>query len=145
MEKQPVIVEICNQQWIDGAPEKIEMTVTGFIYAEETQLTIEYTEYDEENQKTETTVHCQNHKFVSVTRRGAMESQMLFQQGRRNTSVYSTPYGDMQIGMYTKKVQCDIPLEGMLCGKLRFAYTTDFAGTNTIENAMTLTIRQRKV
>lgn len=138
--KQKVTIHICNEQLIDGHPEKIEMSVKGFVYAQENRIAIEYTEYDEEMQKIETVVRAEEERFVSVTRSGAYQSQMLFEKGKRNTTVYSTPYGDLTMGMYTKSIQNTIPTEGDMNGTLSFHYTTDFAAQGAIENQMRLTL-----
>lgn len=140
MEKQKVTVHIKNAQVVDGQPENIEMTVVGTAYAEGNRIAICYEEYDEEMHKIETTVRAEADKFVSVTRTGAYQSQMLFEKSKRNTTVYSTPYGDLLMGMYTKTIENTLPLEGDMNGVLSFAYTTDFAGQSSIENAMTLKV-----
>lgn len=138
--KQNVTIHICNEQVIDGQPEKIEMSVKGCVYGEGNRIAIEYTEYDEEMHKIETVVRAEKDIFVSVTRSGAYESQMLFEKGKRNTTVYSTPYGDLSMGMYTKSIQNTIPTEGSMNGTLSFHYTTDFAAQGAIENRMRLTL-----
>lgn len=142
-EKQKVTVHIRNAQLVDGQPENIEMTVVGEAYAEDNRIAICYEEYDEEMQKIETVVRAEADKFVSVTRSGAYQSQMLFERGKRNTSVYSTPYGDLVMGMYTKTIENTLPLEGAMNGTLSFSYTTDFAGQGGIENAMTLKVEAK--
>ncbi len=119
------------------------MTVVGEAYAEDNRIAICYEEYDEEMQKIETVVRAEADKFVSVTRSGAYQSQMLFERGKRNTSVYSTPYGDLVMGMYTKTIENTLPLEGAMNGTLSFSYTTDFAGQGGIENAMTLKVEAK--
>ena len=140
---QQVTVQIKNAQVVDGHPEQIEMTVTGSATVEDAQISIQYTEFDEEMHKIETVVRVRLDEFVSVTRSGAYESQMLFQKNKRNTTVYSTPYGDLPMGMYTKSIHNTLPLTGPMNGTLSFAYTTDFAGQNTIENEMTLQVKAR--
>ncbi len=137
---QDVVIEVCNAQVIDGEQEKIEMSVVGTIRETDEGFLLEYTEYDEEARSCHTTVRVVGQEAVYVTREGDFGGEMLFEKGKRNSTVYSTPYGDLMMGVYTKSVENALRPDG---GKLRFCYTTDFHAGSVIENSMTLTVSSK--
>lgn len=137
MEKRDVLIEVCNKQTIDGETEKIEMRVVGTICALEEGFLLEYTEYDEDAKPCRTTVRAVGDSLVSVIREGDCGGEMLFETGKRNSTVYNTPYGTLTMGVYTKCVENELTENG---GWLHFCYTTDFHAQAGVENHMTLTV-----
>lgn len=137
MEKQRAVIHICNEQTMDGEHDKIEMSVVGTIHAGENGHVLEYTEYDDDGLKTFTTVTPLGNRSVQVTRTGAFGSEMQFEVGKRSSTVYSTPYGELVMGVYTKRIENTLGEQG---GRLAFAYTTDFAQQGVLHNRMTLTV-----
>lgn len=137
MEKQRAVIHICNEQTMDGEHDKIEMSVVGTIHAGENGHVLEYTEYDDGGLKTFTTVTPLGNRSVQVTRTGAFGSEMQFEVGKRSSTVYSTPYGELVMGVYTKRIENTLGEQG---GRLAFAYTTDFAQQGVMHNRMTLTV-----
>lgn len=137
MEKQRAVIHICNEQTMDGEHDKIEMSVVGTIHAGENGRVLEYTEYDDDGLKTFTTVTPLGNRSVQVTRTGAFGSEMQFEVGKRSSTVYSTPYGELVMGVYTKRIENTLGEQG---GRLAFAYTTDFAQQGVMHNRMTLTV-----
>ena len=138
---QKITLRVHNLQEVDGEKNEMDMTVVGTASLQSPRLELCYSEYDEEMHETKTRVCVEENRFVSVTREGQYASQMLFECGKRNTTAYKTPYGDLMMGMYTKRIDNRMTwLDGTLQGSLTFSYTTDFAGQGGIENEMTLTI-----
>ncbi len=135
--KLDAVIGVCNTQSIDGETEKIEMSVVGTLSETEEGWLLEYTEYDEDARKSQTAVRVTGNQTVSVTRTGELTGEMLFERGKRNSMVYSTPYGNLSMGVYTKSIENTLSESG---GRLRFCYTTDFHSQAPIENRMTLTV-----
>ncbi len=136
-EKLAALIDVCNAQTMDGETEKIEMSVVGTICETDDGFLVEYTEYDEDERCCRTTVRAVGNRSVSVTREGDFGGEMLFEAGKRNSTVYSTPYGDLMMGVYTECVENSLTKDG---GRLHFRYTTDFHAQAAIENRMTLTV-----
>ena len=137
MEKQAVAVDICNVQIIDGNAKRIEMRVFGTLLETPEGFLLEYTEYDENANRFQTAVRVVGQEAVYVTRKGDFGSEMQFEVGKRNSTVYATPYGEMLLGVYTKSVENALRGGG---GRLQFCYTTDFNSRFAIENSMSLTV-----
>ena len=49
---------------------------------------------------------------VTMMREGEINTQMVFQHGRRHISMYSTPYGNMTIGVNARHVMVDMDENG---------------------------------
>ena len=59
---------------------------------------------------------------VSLMRTGEVCSQMVFEQGRRHLSVYSTPYGTLEIAVATQRLENHLTLQG---GTLEIDYSLE--------------------
>ncbi|MBQ7900415.1 MAG: DUF1934 domain-containing protein, partial [Clostridia bacterium] len=56
--------------------------------------------------------------YVSISRTGSVNTTMLYIQGRKTHSMYYTPYGEMLVGIYTKKLKINIDDNGgTLCAE----------------------------
>ena len=73
---------------------------------------------------------------VAMRRVGKYNTEMVFEQQQRHICYYTTPYGELMMGIYTKSVTFE-PLENG--GRLRFAYTIDFNNDLASENELDIT------
>ncbi len=60
--------------------------------------------------------------LVTLTREGAVNSQMLFQKGRKHVFLYDTPFGAMTMGVDTQQLRSETNEHG---GKLDIIYSVD--------------------
>ena len=60
--------------------------------------------------------------LVTLTREGAVNSQMLFQKGRKHVFLYDTPFGAMTMGVDTQQLRTETDEHG---GKLDIVYSVD--------------------
>ncbi len=49
---------------------------------------------------------------VTLTREGQVNSQMVFEEGRKHLSLYDTPYGAMEVGVSAKQIHSTIGDQG---------------------------------
>ena len=72
--------------------------------------------------------------YVSLLRRGTVNSQMLFMEGRKTTSLYSMPFGELTIDIHTDSLCANIDENG---GTLKVDYIIDInnvsSGRNTFD------------
>ena len=59
---------------------------------------------------------------VALSRTGSVTAQMIFQVGRTHTSIYSTPYGALEIGVTARRIENTLTEAG---GRLVIEYTLD--------------------
>ena len=60
--------------------------------------------------------------LVTLTREGAVNSQMLFQKGRKHVFLYDTPFGAMTMGVDTQQLRTETDEHG---GQLDIVYSVD--------------------
>ena len=87
----------------------------------------------------ETTLQVENGgETVKMTRRGEYTSQLFLENKKRHMCIYSTPYGQMQMAIYTNYIISDVTEKG---GSLEMDYIIDF-GNQITENHMMIKIRE---
>ena len=100
---------------------------------------LEYTESqeDEETGKISTaliTLTMEKNR-VTMTRRGECSNTMVFVPDQRFEGIYSTPYGDMDMAVYARRVRCDI---GEKRGSIHLKYQLDIQGAYASSNELHL-------
>lgn len=92
----------CGDQ---AVPDITEFLTEGDFYREQDTSCFSYEETEVLGMEgTTTTVKVDDGK-VSVIRLGSVNSLMEFEEGKRNVTLYSTPYGDFSMGVVTRGVQ----------------------------------------
>ena len=79
--------------------------------------------------------------YVSLTRRGTVNSQMLFMEGRKTTSIYALPFGELTIDIHTKSLESSITATG---GKLKVDYIIDINNSSSGRNTFDINIKEDK-
>ncbi len=77
--------------------------------------------------------------YVSLQRNGTVNSHMLFMKDRKTSSYYNTPYGDMQIDIFTDSLSIDVSPKG---GKINVNYLIDINNKSTGKNNFEIEIRE---
>ena len=72
---------------------------------------------------------------VTMTRQGDVTNTMVFVPRQRFEGVYQTPYGDMNMGVYARNVDCRI---GPDSGSVHLKYQIDLQGSYTSSNELHL-------
>lgn len=100
-----VVIKICGMQVIEETGDSVEMTIAGKYYFKNNKHYLLYDEVDEENGiKIKNTIKF-NDQVAEVTRKGSVNGKMLFEKGENNQSLYSTPFGDLLIEIFTKNIE----------------------------------------
>ncbi|MGN6712833.1 DUF1934 domain-containing protein [Anaerocolumna jejuensis] len=105
--KKDVLVSISGLQYEIDKDEPIEVISVGQYYNKNDKHYICYDEMLEDSDDvTSCTVKAAKEQ-IDIIKRGANNVHMVFETGQKNTTYYHTPYGDLQIGIYTTKIQID--------------------------------------
>lgn len=64
---------------------------------------------------------------VTVTRRGAARSRLVFRPGERYEGIYGTPYGAFDLAVYTHSLTCGLTGSG---GRVALNYTLTLGGAD---------------
>lgn len=112
MEKD-VVISIKGMQNYEGEEsDTIELVTEGRLTRDEGGYTLSYQESELTGlEGTLTTIQVEGEQ-VTLMRVGEVNSQMVFQEGRRHLSMYNTPYGAMAIGVNTRHLLAELNDQG---------------------------------
>ena len=78
---------------------------------------------------------------ITLLRMGEFNSQMVFQPGRRQFSMYDTPYGALSIGINTRKMRAALDDHG---GQIEIDYAIEIDHAVAGENAFHIDVREKE-
>lgn len=78
---------------------------------------------------------------ITLMRIGEVNSQMVFEEGRRHLSMYNTPYGALSVGVSTKKMRSRIGLSG---GDIEIDYAIEIDHAVAGENLFQINVRKKR-
>lgn len=108
-----------------GAPEVSESSLSGYYYYSDGTKRLSYTERGEGGEvNTELTV---SEGVVTVSRSGAIESEMRFENGREHSSLYSVPPYKFDMTVSPRRIRCELSLSG---GEIDLYYNMKIGGAN---------------
>lgn len=131
------IIKITDRHLQDGEEYTSELTTAGEFELTDGGCRIAYKETDEALLDCETTLTVDGSKKVSMVRSGRYNTEMIIELERRHSCYYTTPYGEMLMGIYCKFIENNIGESG---GTLRFAYTIDLNNIPASENELLITV-----
>lgn len=118
-----VIENMTPSGLVDGEAERTEITPDGFLKIGEDVTVITYTENTEGGRvATDITL---TETSVTVTRRGAVVSDMVFSEGDTHKSLYQVPPYSFDTEIYTKKIRNNMTRDG---GRVDIFYTMKIGG-----------------
>lgn len=101
-----VMISIRGLQFLEDASEDdIETVQQGEYFFRNGSHFLLFDEYMEGFREPVKTVMRFKDKELSLTKRGPLNVQMLFEEGKKNLSQYRTPYGMILIGLDTGRVE----------------------------------------
>lgn len=92
------------QKNAEGESEKIEIITPASYYKKNGRHYVLYEETLEDGIVSKNTLRFDD-DFVSVTKRGDVSVDMVFEKGKRNTTNYATPYGSLLVGIEASKLE----------------------------------------
>ena len=137
-----VIISIKGKQlYEEGSPEEMELVTAGTLKRDGRGG---YTISDEESELTglegtTTRLHIQKGK-VTLLREGSINSQMVFEEGRRHLSMYETPYGALSIGVNTRRMRSTVGEAG---GDLEIDYAIEIDNLVAGQNLFRMNVKKQ--
>ena len=139
MEKD-VIISIQGLQHYAGMDsDNIELVTEGKLEDAEGALRLSYQESELTGMEGTTTVFHVEPERVTLLRMGNVSSEMVFEEGRRHMSLYSTPYGSMEVGILARKLRSTLDQNG---GKLEINYDIEINHTLAGQSLFRLDVRE---
>lgn len=103
--KKDVLVSISGLQYEVDKDEPIEVISVGQYYNKNGKHYICYDEMLEDSDGVTSCTIKAVPEQIDIIKRGANNVHMVFEMGRKNTTYYNTPYGALQIGIYTTNIE----------------------------------------
>lgn len=138
--KQDVIISILGKQdFEDAESETIQLVTQGELSWE---TPVDYTLCYEESPVTglegTLTTFQKEGETITLLRQGTVNTQMVFQKGRRHLSVYNTPYGNMSVGVNTSRLRSTLTQEG---GQIEIEYAIEIDHALTGNNIFQIEVK----
>lgn len=135
-----VIISIVGRQVSENGPDQMELVTDGTLTRDaKGGYTIAYEESELTGlEGTTTMVHIEGRQ-VTLLREGTVNSQMVFEEGRRHLSMYETPYGAMSVGINTRRLRSTIGEGG---GELEIDYAIEIDNLLAGQNLFHMNVRR---
>ena len=91
----------------DGEQEPVEIVVPGEYYFRNGSHYLRYEEILEDFSEPTINYIKISPKGIEVRKKGIVNVHMVFEQGKKNMTYYSTPYGTLQMGIAATKLELD--------------------------------------
>ena len=125
--KKEVMLSIRGQQnYNEQEPETVELITEGILEREEKGWKLTYEESDLTGLKGVTTTFQVEPGKVTLSRKGPLSSQMVFQEGEYHESLYQMDFGALMITVCANKVSYDITEAG---GTIDLGYAIEIEQT----------------
>lgn len=137
--KKDVLISIQGRQDYQGTdPDRLELVTPGKLERTGEEYLISYEESELTGLAGTMTQLFVSPTRVTLRRTGTVRSEMVFEPHRRHLSLYSTPYGNMEIGIVARKMNSTITDNG---GFLEINYDIEIDHALAGQNLFSINVR----
>ena len=137
--KTPVFINLLAIARYDHMPDyPIQfMTVGNLSYKNPNEILLEYQESQQDEEtgeimKADISLSLREGR-ITMERKGDFSSTMVFKKGQRYEGIYRTPYGNMDMAVYTRQLNCALSeREGTMHLKYQLNLQGTYASTNEL-------------
>ncbi len=105
MSREEVLIEIKSRQKVGDQEENVDVIARGTHTLENGEHLLEYDEFDSEtDDRTSNTIRFKEGR-AEVIRKGNMTGNLTFEIGEKNETIYSTPFGDLNMDIITNDIK----------------------------------------
>ena len=136
-----VIISIKGKQlYAEGGPDEVELVTAGTLKRDGADgYTVTYQESELTGlEGTTTRLHIGKGR-ATLLREGSVNSQMVFEEGRRHLSMYETPYGALSIGVSTKRMRSTLGESG---GDVEIDYAIEIDNLIAGQNLFRMSVKK---
>ena len=142
MGKEVIISIKGMQDFEQTGKDSIELVTRGSLGRDEGVLTLTYEESELTGlEGTLTTIQVEPER-VTMMRTGQVNTQMVFQEGRRHLAMYNTPYGAMAVGVNTRHLYAELGEEG---GDIEIDYNIEIDHMVAGRNVFQINVKQAQL
>ena len=140
-EKLPVLLSIRGEQYFDDIdPDATELMTDGTMELTGEGMVLSYQETELTGMEGTTTTFEVKGSRVTLTRTGAVNSQMVFEEGRQHTSLYETPFGELTVDIQTSELKHNLSERG---GLMEIKYSIAVEHTVTGRNCFKIRVKRK--
>ncbi len=136
-----VYVSIIGESTVDGDGDKTELVTEGEYTLRNGKYLLRYKEHLADVGGDCTTLIKIDNETVVMSRNGNINTQMIFEKGKRHISHYETPLGSFTIGVSTDVLGVNVDECG---GEVEIKYILDINNSAQVENYLHLNIRTER-
>ena len=135
------IINIKGIQGIDDETDTIEFMTDGRFGIKDGSFYISYDESRmlDTGDEVKTHIYINSEDSVVLQRTGTIKSKILIENGKRNNCFYSTPHGDLTIGVYGEAIEHNLTDSG---GEIKLRYTIDYDLRLISRNEVNISVRE---
>ena len=122
--------------------EAMHMTTFGTLSGTAREWKLRYTERRSDSGEKHDITMTMGEGVVKVVRKGAFASDLVFRKGHRYEGSYSTPFGDLSMGIYPTQVDYKLSREGD--GQISLRYQLDIQGHYTSVHKLDIAFETNK-
>ena len=139
--KLPVLLSIRGEQYFDGVdPDATELMTEGDMEVTGDGFRLSYRESALTGMEGTVTTFAVEGPRVILTRAGAVNSQMVFEEGRQHTSLYETPFGELSVDIQTSLLRHTLSERG---GLMEIKYSIAVEHTVTGRNCFKIRVKRK--
>ena len=138
--KNNVLISLTSIQWQDGEKSETELlTKAAFTHKNGLDI-ITYEDTSATGfEGSVTTIKIDGSSSASIVRAGTTNSVLSLEIGRKHFCQYGTPYGNLQIGVYTHAIRNTLDRDG----RLYIKYTLDLNSSYLSDNEIIMTVQSQ--
>ncbi len=134
-------ITINDKHFANGEIDETTTDVAGEFVFGKNGYTIKYLDNEGTFEGSVTKIMVMEPDIVRVSRGGDMAIELLLENDKRHNCVYDTPFGNLQMAVYTEYVKSDMTSNG---GRLSFKYSIDVGGEQLSDNELFIEVKERK-
>lgn len=140
--KSNILISLTSIQWQDKEKSETELMTKARLSKEKNSFVISYDDTSATGfEGSVTTIQVDDNKNASIIRSGTANSALTLEMGKKHFCQYGTPYGSMQIGVFTHSIDNKLE-EG---GELYLKYTLDLNSSYLSDNEIILKIQNNDI
>ncbi len=139
MEKEVIISIKGMQEFEQTGKDTIELVTRGSLGEQAGVYTLRYQESELTGlEGTVTTIQVEPER-ITMMRVGQVNTQMVFQEGRRHLAMYNTPYGAMAVGINTRNMYAELDEKG---GRIEIDYNLEIDHAVAGRNIFRISVKE---
>lgn len=139
MKEKDVIISIKGIQTNEGDDDVYELVTDGTYTFSDSSCEFTYMESELTGLEGTKTTFKIDRDMVMLTREGSLNSQMMFEDGKKHFFLYETPYGAATMGVNTHRIKSGLSEHG---GDIELSYAVDLDSVLLGKNEFKINIRE---